>query len=111
WRRRAREPVFLSAGDDLAELAEQAVQDGADAIGMAGGDGSQGMVATVAMRHDVAHVCVPAGTRNNFARELGLDRDDILGALDAYADGVERRIDLAPANDPASATNSSPACS
>lgn len=106
-RKRGIEPVVLSAGDDLAELAEQAVQDGADAIGMAGGDGSQGLVATVAMRHDVAHVCVPAGTRNNFARELGLDRDDILGALDAYADGVERRIDLASVNDRVYVNNAS----
>ncbi len=106
-KRRGIEPVVLLPGDDLGELAEQAVQDGADVIGMAGGDGSQGMVATVAMRHDVAHVCVPAGTRNNFARELGLDRDDILGALDAYADGVERRIDLASVNDRVYVNNAS----
>jgi diacylglycerol kinase family enzyme len=62
---------------------------------MAGGDGSQALVATVAAQHDVAHVCVPAGTRNHFALDLGLDRDDVVGALDAFADGLERRIDLA----------------
>ena len=66
---------------------------------MAGGDGSQALVATVAMRHDVAHVCVPAGTRNHFALDLGLDRDDVVGALDAFTDGVERRIDLASLNE------------
>lgn len=64
-------------------------------IGMAGGDGSQTLVATVAVRHDVAHVVVPGGTRNHFALDLGLDRDDVVGALEAYTDGVEERIDLA----------------
>ena len=47
------------------------------------------------MRHDVALVCIPAGTRNHFALDLGLDRDDVVGALDAFGDAVERRIDLA----------------
>jgi diacylglycerol kinase family enzyme len=66
---------------------------------MAGGDGSQATVASVAMRHNVAHVCVPAGTRNHFAQDLGLDRNDVVGALDAFTDGVERRIDLASVNE------------
>jgi len=97
--RRGIEAVVLQPGDDLLQLAEDAVARGADVIGMAGGDGSQALVATVAMRHDVAHVCIPAGTRNHFALDLGLDRDDVTGALDAFADGVvERRIDLALVN-------------
>ena len=66
---------------------------------MAGGDGSQALVAAVAMEHDVAHVCIPSGTRNHFALDLGLDRDDVVGALDAFTDGVERRIDLARLNE------------
>ncbi len=74
---------------------------------MAGGDGSQALVATVAARHDVAHVCVPAGTRNHFALDLGLDRDDVVGALDAFTDGVERRIDLARVNDRVFVNNAS----
>jgi diacylglycerol kinase family enzyme len=97
-RRRGIEPVVLRPGDDLLELAENAVAIGAQVIGMAGGDGSQALVATVAARHDVAHVCVPAGTRNHFALDLGLDRDDVLGALDAFGDAVERRVDLARVN-------------
>jgi diacylglycerol kinase family enzyme len=92
------EPVLLGPGDDLRELASQAARDGADVIGMAGGDGSQAVVATVAMEYDVAHICVPAGTRNHFALDLGLDRDDVVGALDAFTEGVERRIDLARVN-------------
>jgi diacylglycerol kinase family enzyme len=96
--RRGIEPVLLERGDDLLQLAEDAVARGADVIGMAGGDGSQALVASVASRHDVPHVCIPAGTRNHFALDLGLDRDDVVGALDAFGEAVERRIDLATVN-------------
>jgi diacylglycerol kinase family enzyme len=98
-RKRGIEPALLAPGDDLRAVAERVASNGADVVGMAGGDGSQAMLATVAMRHDVAHVCVPAGTRNHFALDLGLDRDDVVGALDAFTDGVERRIDLAVVNE------------
>ncbi|HEY2768270.1 MAG TPA: diacylglycerol kinase family protein [Solirubrobacteraceae bacterium] len=106
-RRRGIEPIVLEPGDDLLELAEGAVARGAQAIGMAGGDGSQALVATVAARCDVAHICIPAGTRNHFALDLGLDRDDVVGALDAFTDGVERRIDLARVNDHVFVNNAS----
>jgi diacylglycerol kinase family enzyme len=66
---------------------------------MAGGDGSQALVAAVAAERDIPFVCVPAGTRNHFVLDLGLDRKDVVGALDAYTDGVERRIDLARVGD------------
>jgi diacylglycerol kinase family enzyme len=97
-RRRGVAPVLLEPATNLRELATEAAMDGADVIGMAGGDGSQATVASVAMQHDVAHVCVPAGTLNHFALDLGLDRDDVVGALDAFTDGVERCIDLASVN-------------
>ncbi len=106
-RRRGIEPIVLQPGDDLLELAESAIARGAQVIGMAGGDGSQALVATVAARHDIAHVCIPAGTRNHFALDLGLDRDDVVGALDAFTDGVERRIDLARVNDRVFVNNAS----
>jgi diacylglycerol kinase family enzyme len=93
--RRGITPIVLKRGDDLRALAESAVADGADVIGMAGGDGSQALVADVARRHDVSFVCVPAGTRNHFALDLGLDRADVAAALDAYGTAVERRVDLA----------------
>jgi diacylglycerol kinase family enzyme len=93
-RRRGIEPVVLAPGDDLLQLAQQAVAGGADVVGMAGGDGSQALVAGVAARHDVGFVCVPAGTRNHLAMDLGLDRDDVVGALEAFGAAVERRIDL-----------------
>src|SRR5215218_10462879 len=93
-RRRGIEPVVLAPGDDLLKLAEQAVAEGVDVIGMAGGDGSQALVATVAARHGIGFVCVPAGTRNHLAMDLGLDRSDVVAALDAFGEAVERRIDL-----------------
>jgi diacylglycerol kinase family enzyme len=83
----------LAPGDDPRALARQAVAAGADAVGVAGGDGSLGLVAAVAVESDVPFVCVPAGTRNHFAADLGLDRADPLGALDALA-GSERRVDV-----------------
>ena len=86
--------VTLSPGDDLRALARAAVADGADCLAMAGGDGSQAVVAAVAREHDVPFVCIPAGTRNHFAQDLGLPREDPRPALAALADGLERRVDL-----------------
>jgi diacylglycerol kinase family enzyme len=106
-RKRGVQPVVLGPGDDLLELAKRALGDGAEVIGMAGGDGSQALVATIAMQHDLPHVCIPSGTRNHFALDLGLDRDDVLGALDAFSDGVERRIDLARVNERVFVNNAS----
>jgi len=97
-RARGIEPVTLRPGDDLTRLAEDAVAGGADVLGMAGGDGSQALVAEVASRHDIPMVVVPAGTRNHFALDLGIDRADVIGALDGFTDGVERRVDLASVN-------------
>jgi diacylglycerol kinase family enzyme len=90
--------VILEPGSDLRSLAEAAADGGADAIGMAGGDGSQAIVAAVAAQRDLPMVVVPAGTRNHLALDLGLDRHDVLGALDAFGDALERRIDLAEVN-------------
>ena len=106
-RQRGVEPIVLQGGDDLLELAEGAIERGAQVVGMAGGDGSQALVATVTARREVAYVCVPAGTRNHFALDLGLDRDDVVGALDAFTDAVERRIDLARVNDRVFVNNAS----
>jgi diacylglycerol kinase family enzyme len=97
-RARGIEPLVFEPGDDLREIATSAVSAGADAIGVAGGDGSQAIVAEIASAHDIPYVCVPAGTRNHFANDLGVDRRDVIGALNAFADGSERRIDLARVN-------------
>lgn len=85
--------VHLERGDDLTQLAHQAVTQGADALGMAGGDGSLGLVAAVAIDREVPFFCVPVGTRNHFALDVGLDRDDPISALGALVDGEEIQID------------------
>jgi diacylglycerol kinase family enzyme len=97
-REQGIEAVILAPGQDLAALAGEAAAAGADALGMAGGDGSLAVVATVAAAHGIPFVCVPAGTRNHFALDVGVDRHDLTGALDAFTGGVERRIDTAEVN-------------
>jgi diacylglycerol kinase family enzyme len=97
-RERDIEAVVLEPGDDLGALADDAAAEGADLLGMAGGDGSLAVVASAASAHGIPFVCVPAGTRNHFARDLGLAPDDLLGALDAFTDALEGSIDLADVN-------------
>ncbi|MCK9895750.1 diacylglycerol kinase family protein [Frankia sp. AgB32] len=97
--RRGISVVTLTDGADLRSLAEAAADRGADVLGMAGGDGSQALVADVARRRGMAFVCVPAGTRNHFALDLGLDRKDVAGALDAFGRAIERRVDLGQLGD------------
>jgi diacylglycerol kinase family enzyme len=97
-RARGIEPIELKLGTDLEQLVRGAVVDGADALAMAGGDGSQAVVAMVAAEKGLPYACIPAGTRNHFALDLGVDRDDVIGALDAFVGGRERRVDLAEVN-------------
>ena len=96
--RRGIETVELKAGEDLGELIRAAVGRGADALAMAGGDGSQALAAAIAAEHDLPYACIPAGTRNHFALDLGVDREDVVGALDALVDGGERYVDLGEVN-------------
>ncbi len=93
------ETVMLDHGLDLAELAREAIARGADCLGMAGGDGSQALVASIAVEHDLPFVCVSAGTRNHFALDLGLDRRDPRQSVYAFRDAIERRVDYATVND------------
>lgn len=95
---RGIEAIELRPGDDLVQLVEDAVARGADALAAAGGDGTQALVATIAAREGLPFACIPAGTRNHFALDLGVDRDDVVGALDAFVDGGERVVDLAEVN-------------
>ena len=97
-RARGITPIELTRGTDLGQLVRDAVAQGADGLAMAGGDGSQAVVAAIASELDLPYACVPAGTRNHFALDLGVDRDDVVGALDAFVDGGERRVDLAEVN-------------
>jgi diacylglycerol kinase family enzyme len=90
------EVVLLGGSEqvDVAELARKAVADGADLLGVAGGDGTQALVAGIASEHDLPFLVVSAGTRNHFAMDLGLNRDHPDADLDALTDGVEVCLDL-----------------
>jgi len=94
-RERGVEPRILQPGDDAASLARDRAP---GPLGAAGGDGTLAPVAAVAIERDLPFVCVPFGTRNHFARDLGLDRDDPIAALAAFA-GEERRVDVGRAGD------------
>ena len=90
--------VELAPGQDLAALVQEAIANGADALGMAGGDGSLAVVAAAACSHGLPFVCVPAGTRNHFALDAGVARRDLIGSLAAFTDGIERRVDVGEVN-------------
>jgi diacylglycerol kinase family enzyme len=94
--RRGVETYVLAQGEDPGAVARAS---GVEVLGMAGGDGSLGAVADVALDTGAAFVCVPFGTKNHFARDVGLDRDDPVGALAAFDGGVERRIDVGRAGE------------
>ncbi|MFI0405552.1 diacylglycerol/lipid kinase family protein [Actinomadura sp. 3N508] len=80
---------------DIAALARRAIAGGADLLGVAGGDGTQALVAEVAAMHGVPFMVIPAGTRNHFAHDLGLDRTDPSRSLAALTGAaVELRVDL-----------------
>ncbi|MCB9412900.1 MAG: diacylglycerol kinase [Actinobacteria bacterium] len=95
---RGVEVVLLEPGLDLEQLARDAVAAGADCLGMAGGDGSQALVASVAVELGVPFVCISAGTRNHFAQDLGLDKEDPVAGLAAFTEGSLRRVDFGTVN-------------
>ncbi|MGW6931002.1 diacylglycerol/lipid kinase family protein [Lentzea sp. NPDC054927] len=101
------EVCVLDGPQDVAALAQRAVDDGADLLGVAGGDGTQAIVAGIAAERGVPFMVVSAGTRNHFALDLGLDRDDPRRCLDALTDGVEVRVDLCVAGDRVFVNNAS----
>ncbi len=89
--------VFLLSGPepvDVAEVARAAVARGADLLGVAGGDGTQALVAGIAAEHGIPFMVITAGTRNHFALDLGLDRENPPACLGALSDAVELRVDL-----------------
>jgi diacylglycerol kinase family enzyme len=87
---RGVETHVMREGEDPYELTRQV---DADVLGVAGGDGSLAPVATAALDRDLPFVCIPFGTFNHFALDAGIDRDDPLGALEAFG-GREQRVDV-----------------
>ncbi len=90
--------VMLDTDGDVEQAARDAIEAGADAIGVAGGDAQLGCAAGVAVEHGVPLFCVPTGARNRFALDLGLDLEQPLSALDAIGDGEQILVDLGVAN-------------
>jgi diacylglycerol kinase family enzyme len=102
--------VFLMSGPepvDVGRVAREAVASGADLLGVAGGDGTQAIVAGIAAQHGIPFMVITAGTRNHFALDLGLDRGDPVACLGALSDGVELRVDLGVAGGLAFVNNAS----
>jgi diacylglycerol kinase family enzyme len=97
-RARGIECHEFGPGVDLRLLAEDALAAGADVVGVAGGDGSQAIVADLVSRARAQMVCIPSGTRNHFAMDLGLDRADPVAALDAFGDARLKTVDIARVN-------------
>ena len=95
-RARGVDVHVLRHGEDPADVAAAAA---ADVLAVAGGDGSLAAVASVALERDVPFVCVPFGTLNHFARDVGLDRGDPIAALDAFDSGSERLVDVGRVGD------------
>ena len=95
---RGIKPIELRRDDDLEQLVLAEIAAGADALAAAGGDGTQAIVAAVAAEQGLPFACIPAGTRNHFALDLGVDRDDLVGSLDAFVNGGEKRVDLGEVN-------------
>lgn len=91
--KRGLEVHVLREGEDATEPTRRAAAEGAEALGIAGGDGSLAAVAAVALERDLPFVPVPLGTRNHFARDIGLDPDEPLAALAAFG-GPERHVDV-----------------
>src|SRR4051812_43612374 len=84
------ETRLLQPGDDATAIAAAA---DANALGVAGGDGSLAPVAAVAIERNLPFACIPFGTRNHFARDAGIEPGDPVAALSAFG-GEERRIDV-----------------
>ena len=96
------EVVMLDRGLDLEQLArETGWRGGADCLAMAGGDGSQALVASIAIEHDLPFRVRHGRDADHFALDLGIDREDPLTSLKRLPrDGVERRIDYATVGGP-----------
>lgn len=92
--------VVLDPDGDIAEELTRALPDDLAELGMAGGDGTLSLAAAICIDRDIPLVCVPFGTRNHFAHDLGLDRRDPCVAIEAFADGVERRVDVGDLSGP-----------
>lgn len=83
-----------TSADDAVAAARRAAEDGARIVAALGGDGQVGLCANGVIGSEAALAVLPAGTGNDFAPLLGLDRRDPVAAARALADPSIRRIDV-----------------
>ena len=91
------EVKITNINDNISGLARRAVKNGADVLGVSGGDGTIGAVATVAIEYNIPLVVLPGGTRCHFARDTGLDPKHIEDSLNCF-EGIETKIDVGSIN-------------
>jgi undecaprenyl-diphosphatase len=87
--------IRTDKGRDVAEQLEEVLANSAEqftAVGVAGGDGTVGSVAVVAIRHDLPLVVIPTGTLNHFARDVGVY--DLREVVDATGAGEAVSVDV-----------------
>lgn len=87
--------VEETPAEGLDASIRSAIADGAAFVGMAGGDGTVRSGAGPLLGSDVPLLAVPAGTRNHFARQLGIV--DLPAAVRAAAGRIEA-VDVGEVN-------------
>jgi diacylglycerol kinase (ATP) len=86
--------VETRVSGETIDLAAKAVQEGADIVAAAGGDGTCGEVAQGIVGTGARLGVLPMGSGNDFARMLGLHSSELSQAVQALFTGVLRPIDL-----------------
>ena len=86
---------------DAERLAKKAVEDGADLVGVHGGDGSVMEVASALRGTTTPMAIFPGGTANVMSVELGIPSTDLEASIDFIAKGsyTTRLIDMGRVND------------
>ncbi|MEH3037320.1 MAG: YegS/Rv2252/BmrU family lipid kinase [Sphingomonas adhaesiva] len=77
----------------LDRTVRKALEKGPQLVILGGGDGTISGLVDLLVGHDVILGVLPLGTANSFARTLGLPLD-VDGAIDVFATGEPKRIDL-----------------
>jgi diacylglycerol kinase (ATP) len=90
------EPVWYETSvEDVGQgVTKQAIDDGADLVIAAGGDGTVRAVAEAVRGTGVSVALLPSGTGNLLARNLDLTLDDVQHSVHTAFTGVDRKIDL-----------------
>lgn len=89
--------VELVEGSEIVDALKKAAKSRADVVLAGGGDGTISAAAGCLMETDKALAVLPAGTMNLFARSIGIPLA-LDAAVQAFAEGEIRNVDIATAN-------------